>query len=265
MIGQILASLAISASAAPSVVSPAQHDLHYLNRREAKQPFFYPQVATKDYPMAASSLAPLADQDAVALGKAEVVKELGLGDTDLQVVESHRDNAGVMHVYLKRVINGHPVDNQNAAVHVKNGQVVYMSHSLTSSKAKRSVSAAAPTASITLDKAVEIASKQLGLPRDSHPATNAYIQLPSGTLAFTHQFQLRDDSQQRWVQVSVDAQNGQVVQVVDYVNEAATYTAIAFPKVNPLDGFSSASDNVNPTASPKGWHSDGSSSYTDTQ
>ncbi|KAJ3307427.1 hypothetical protein HDV03_000075 [Kappamyces sp. JEL0829] len=263
MIGQILASIAL-AQAAPSTAP--LHQLQYVKKRDTEHPFYYPAVTTRDYPKPNPAFAPLPDSDAVALGKNQLLHDLSLSAEELEVTQFHRDASGTMHVYARRVLNGVPVDNQHAAIHIQNGQVVYMSSSIAASSASRAKSTAAPaTPAISLDKAVAIATQALGLKRDSVPATKAYVQLPSSALALTHQFQLRDDEKHKWVQVSVDAHNGQIVQVVDYVNDLATYKVLALPKVAAPEGFVSANDNANPNASPQGWHSDGSSSYTDTQ
>jgi Zn-dependent metalloprotease len=262
MIAQILASIALVHSAP---TAPKTHDLVFLtNRREAKQPFFYPEVATKDYPTPNFNTARLSNNDALALGKKEIAKETGLSEADIQITSSFRDAAGVMHINAQRLINGVAIDNQNAAVHVMNGQVMYISSSIPSVEARRSAPVAAAQAVISLDEAVSLASKELGLPRDDFPAKMTYIQLPSGTITYAHQFQLRDDAQERWVQVSVDAKTGQVVQVVDFVNQAS-FKVIALPRVTPLDGFVTVTDPANEKASPKGWNSDGETSYTDTQ
>ncbi|KAJ3332287.1 hypothetical protein HDU91_003127, partial [Kappamyces sp. JEL0680] len=258
MIAQILASLALI-QAAPTPAS--RHELQYISKRDLQQPFFYPEVVTKDFPAPTAGLR-LADSDAVSLGVTELAKELNLPESELQVSHSYRDAAGVMHVFASRLLNGQPVDNHNAAIHIKDGQVVYLTSSIP--KSANRLASASPVATLSLDEAVKIATKELGLPRDDHAAKTVYIQLPSGSLAFAHQFQLRDDAKQRWVQVSVDAHNGQVIQVVDYVNEAS-YTVIALPKVSALDGFSKVVDPANAKASPKGWHSDGTTSYTVTQ
>jgi extracellular elastinolytic metalloproteinase len=119
----------------------------------------------------------------------------------------------------------------------------------------------------TLEEAVAIASKQLGVPRDDFPASQIFLQLPSGKVVYGHQFQLRDDKQEKWYQVVVDATNGQVVQVVDYVQQAS-YKALKLPKTDPTDGgFEVVSDpqNLATNASPKGWHDDGSKTYTTTK
>ena len=123
-----------------------------------------------------------------------------------------------------------------------------------------------PESKLTLEEAVAVASKQLGVPRDDFPASQIYVQLPSGKVVFGHQFQLRDDKQEKWYQVVVDAVNGQVVQVVDYVQQAF-YKAIKLPKADPTEGFEVVTDpqSLATNASPKGWHDDGSKTYTTTK
>jgi extracellular elastinolytic metalloproteinase len=94
--------------------------------------------------------------------------------------------------------------------------------------------------------------------RDDHPASNVLIQLPSGKTVNAHQFQLRDDKQYKWIQVSVDAATGQTIQVVDYYSDAV-YDVVALPREGPLGGFSKVTNPEN------SWSSDGKVTYTDTQ
>ncbi|KAJ3271318.1 hypothetical protein HDV01_006914, partial [Terramyces sp. JEL0728] len=192
--------------------------------------------------------------------------ELGLTKDDLEIQQSYRDDAGVDHLYAVRKINGVKVDNHNANVHVKNGQVLAFSASFSGknqSLTARSVAATQPK--VSLEDAVKVASKQLGAPRDDFPASQVYVQVPSGKLVFAHQFQLRDDAKNKWYQVSVDAQTGQIVQTVDYYSHLATYKVVKLPKTNPSQGFEVVTDPSDKTASPNGWHKTSSTSFTTSQ
>ncbi|KAI8892769.1 Fungalysin metallopeptidase-domain-containing protein [Globomyces pollinis-pini] len=116
---------------------------------------------------------------------------------------------------------------------------------------------------VSLDEAVKKAVKELNTPRDSIPAKFVYVQVASGKLVYAHQFQLQNSDSSKFYQVSVAADNGQLIQVVDFVNKAS-YKVIALPKNDPRDGFSTVTDPADVTASPNGWHKD-TTSYTDSQ
>ncbi|KAJ2986461.1 hypothetical protein HDV02_006709, partial [Globomyces sp. JEL0801] len=99
---------------------------------------------------------------------------------------------------------------------------------------------------------------------DSFPAKLVYVQLSDGTIAYAHQFQLKNAEVTKWLQVTVDASNGKLVQVVDYVS-SATLTGLPFPKNDPSEGFTDAVDPAFVASSPLGWNADSNSNYTDTQ
>ena len=60
-------------------------------------------------------------------------------------------------------------------------------------------------------------------------------------------------------QTYVDARDGTVVGVVDYIVDF-TYRVLPIQKEYPTDGLQPVSDPQNPVASPKGWHLDTSDS-----
>ena len=109
MIVEILASLAFVVQTAPT---PSKaHELHYVKRGNLKLPFYYLKATTKDYPAPNLSFASLAETDAIDLAVKTITSEVsGLTAADIQVKNSYRDSAGVMHVYAKRVLDGITVD-----------------------------------------------------------------------------------------------------------------------------------------------------------
>jgi extracellular elastinolytic metalloproteinase len=255
-------TLSMVAQAAPTLKT---HDLEYVKRNEVSSPFFYPENTFETFPVTeASSLVELSPEDILKAGHDAIVKKLGIAPEAFKITNSNIGTDGITHIYGVHVINGVPVDNEHAAVHLtKGGQIVAQSASFQASNSFVD-NVSEPKAVVSLDEAVKVASKQLGAPRDDFPASNVYVKIPSGQLVYAHQFQLRDDAQSKWYQVAVDAANGQVVQVVDYVQQA-TLKVVAFPNTDPRDGFSVVSNVDDKTASPSGWNSDGRTSYTDTQ
>jgi Zn-dependent metalloprotease len=256
-------TLAFCAHAAPIF---ATNDLKFVKRNDVTLPFYYPENEFLSFtPSKGSKVIDLSPEDILKIGIKALEKELGVSQDELKVVQHHVGTDKVTHIYTSRIVNGVQVDNQHAAVHIFNGQVIAQSASFRKSGNSFVPENIAPVESvISLDEAVKIASQQLGAPKDDHPASNVYIQIPNGKLVYAHRFQVRDDERNKWYQVSVDASNGQLVQVIDYV-QYATYQVLPLPKGNPNDGFEVVTDPENVQASPKGWNSDGITSYTDTQ
>ena len=247
--------------ALPSPVETANIPVVKGSSQEIDLPFFYPQVEMKTF--APSPRADLKDSRSdEQIAESELLTRLNLTKEELEIKDSHRDDAGVLHVYARQLVNGVPIDNRNAAIHIQHHQVLAFSSSFTDIVVPpKSPNTPQP---LSLEEAVAIAEKTYGVRRDAHPASSVFIQLPDNTLAYAYQFQLRDEDANKWLQVSVDSKSGQIVQAVDYVAEAA-YKVLALPKVDPTESFEVVNSPVFAASSPSGWHSDGTNSYTDTQ
>lgn len=241
---------------------PKTHDLQFVRRNDIEVPFYYPDSTFETF-RTNNSFIELSDKETIKLAKDTLMEKLGLINEEIIITKSHKGGDGVMHVYAARLINGVQVDNNNAAIHIKNGQVVAQSASFL--KTTKWASGVPPAkALVGLKEAEDIASKKYGIARDSFPATTVYIQLPGNEVVYAHQFQLRDDAAQKWIQVSVDSNTGEIVQVIDYVQKAS-FKVLALPKVAPGDGFDVVTDPYDRTASPNGWNKIGDQTFSDTQ
>ncbi|KAJ2999350.1 hypothetical protein HDV02_003131 [Globomyces sp. JEL0801] len=254
-------SFALAALAAPT--SPQTHDIQLIKRNGVKSAFYYPKPVSKSFPVSHVVTRDVSEADITVLATAALIKEFTLDASELKITQSHTDDAGVTHIYFVRTINGVTVDNNNCAVHIKNGKVIQASSSFSGGLAKREEKVQPPTMVVSLEDAVQIASKELAAPRDAIPAKFVYVQSASGKLIHAHQFQLRSPDNSKFYQVSVATDNGQLVQVVDFMNKAS-YNAIALPNSDPRDKFSTVTDPSDKKASPNGWHKD-TKTYTDTQ
>lgn len=197
--------------------------------------------------------------------------------TIIDVVLDHEytDNYNIHHFFFTRSVNGLKVSNQNAAVHIDStaGTVVYFSasFSLQSNFVRRNIPM--QTNMILCEsEVVRIAENLLGISKDPTNSTLGYIEVP-GRLVYAYTFQLRDKPQNLWFQVSVDAQTGfiiitnyagELVQVIDYTSHAS-YQGIILPNTSPLDGFGVVTNPADKLASPRGWNSDGTTNWTNTQ
>lgn len=228
-----------------------------IEKRGVALPFFYPEVQYETFTPKASLVkrSPPSDEEDLKVAKQELIKKYGLTEETLSVTESHRDSAGVLHVYVKETVNGIEIDNHNAAAHVQNGQLLAVSSSF-NAESKKNVQEESFTEGVPLETAVQIAEAKLGAKRDAHPAKTVYLTTAPGDVVLAHQFQVRDDAQAKWFQVSVDTTSGELLQVVNYYNDL-TIKALPFPEVDPTQGFKVLTDPGNPAASPKGWNSDG--------
>jgi extracellular elastinolytic metalloproteinase len=243
----------ILAAAASAIPTSLKHELKYVKRGKVEFPFHYSENVsfTVKTPTASAQILPALDDEIVAQGKEHLMKILGLNKDELEITRFFKSKDGVMHIYATHKINNIAVVNHDAAVHILNGEIIAESASFTGDSLDSSLISES-TSIISLEEAVKIASKEYDLPRDEFPAKYAYVEIPGNKIVYVHQFQLRDDKKQQWMEVSVDARSGQIVQVVDYVDQS-TYNVVQLPKMTALDGFNLVTDPENATASPNGW------------
>jgi Zn-dependent metalloprotease len=208
LVSTIFAGLCIVVNSAPA---PALHKLNLVKRDGSSVPFYYPE-STVQRNIISSSLAGTpssvtGEPDAIAL--THLSRTLRMARTELKVNHFFTDSANVTHVYVDRLINDTPVANHNAAVHIKNGQVTSFSASFRGAgQSLRAPDVKSAEVIVPLEEAVAAAVAQLGVPRDETEASLEYLQIPSGSIVYAHQFQLRDDEADKWLHVAVDAHNG---------------------------------------------------------
>ncbi|KAI8897831.1 Fungalysin metallopeptidase-domain-containing protein [Globomyces pollinis-pini] len=252
------------ALAAPTTVE--KYDIPAVKRGDVELPFYYPEPITKSFPVShLSARAGLSNDDLIKIAKAALVKEYGIVESELQIVQLHTGvTSGITHVYAVRTINGVPVDNNNCDVHIKNGQVIQIASSFSGHLQKRANDITPPKAVVSLTEVVKKATKEFNASQDEVPPKMVYIQTPSDKFAYSYQFQVKDLTKGKFLQVTVDAATGQNLQVVDYIAEAS-YKVIPFTKKDPRDGFAVLTNPENKVASPFGWHKDNTQSFTTTR
>lgn len=93
------------------------HNLKLVKRADTTVPFFYPEPIAHTYTFTpGESLGHLSDAETIKMGQDQLKQELGLGDNDLEIVQTYKDAAGVMHIYAQQVVNGVSVVNHDCAV-----------------------------------------------------------------------------------------------------------------------------------------------------
>jgi extracellular elastinolytic metalloproteinase len=220
--------------------------------------FYYPKSEFQTYvPSGNAGFAPVTLEENLAFAQQTLYQTLGLTESTLKITGYHSDEAGVLHVYAVHVVDGIEVQNHNAAIHVQNGEVLAESHSFTKDARFMQKRWSSTQQEISLEDAIAIAVKSLGAPKDSLPVVTVYTETKDGRLTKAFKFQLRSDEKLKWYEVLVDCITGELVSVINYYNNAS-YKVIKLPKVNPLDGFSTAEISAD-------WHSIGSEKFQTTK
>ncbi|KAI0692817.1 Fungalysin metallopeptidase-domain-containing protein [Cerioporus squamosus] len=209
-----------------------------------------------DHPLSKRSDASLEDS-AVAF----VQSRHGV-DADAVHVRSSFESEAASHVYFKQAVNGIPVANAvaNVAFNKDNKVAAFGSSFVKTSKV------AAATPSVSVEDAIAVAEKQLNgkFDADNFPEPQLeYFAKDDGSLVLTRSFQVRNEEASTWFEAFVDAHTGELVSVVDFVSKAS-YLVLPITKEIPTEGFQTLTDPQDTTASPQGWHSDGTTSTTTT-
>ncbi|KAJ7153210.1 Fungalysin metallopeptidase-domain-containing protein [Mycena filopes] len=188
---------------------------------------------------------------------AYVQSELGI---QAEHTAYHSGYAGeiVSHAYIKQAHNGIFFANAVANVAIKDGKVVAMGHSFV-----QPTQIAPSTPSVPFEAAVTTAENALGGTYNGHPATMKYFAMDNNSAALVHAFQVQNQDAGSWYEAYVNAHSNELVSVVDFVSQAS-YLAVPISKKVPTDGFDVLEDPQDLTASPKGWHWNGTDLSTTT-
>jgi len=150
-----IVTLALLAKAAPTSPDTTVPIPALYKRGGISYPFYSPDNIMETYtPTGTPSLV---EQDDLAFGLSELASKLGLDTSDLQVTQSSKDAAGVLHVYTRQVIDSIPVDNHNAAIHVLNGEVLSFSSSFKGKVPSNRLVARSATVGLTVEEAITVA------------------------------------------------------------------------------------------------------------
>ncbi|KAG8692582.1 hypothetical protein FRC08_009678, partial [Ceratobasidium sp. 394] len=157
---------------------------------------------------------------------------------------------GMSYEYFRQVINGIPIANAVANVAVKGDKV--MSYGASFVK-PQTVAPTVPVVSAV--QAIANAEKALGGKYNEWPTTLEYFATDSDHAVLAHVVQIQNMHSGEWKQAYVDANNGELVNVVDFVADAS-YTVIPLQNQDLREGgFQVVEDPQDNVASPKGWHS----------
>ncbi|KAJ7093265.1 Fungalysin metallopeptidase-domain-containing protein [Mycena belliarum] len=198
--------------------------------------------------------------------------DVGLEDRTLAFVQSHlgvgtdavafkSGFAGEVseHAFVRQAIDGIPVANAVANVAFnKEDRVVSFGSSFV-----KPTTVASSTPSISLEAAIAAAEATLDGTFNQHPPTLEFLALEDGALALTHVVQIQNDATGAWVEAFVDAHSGNVLSITDFVTKAS-YLVLPLTKEVLTQGFETLTDPQDLTASPNGWHSDGTTTTTTT-
>ncbi|CAE6378154.1 unnamed protein product [Rhizoctonia solani] len=179
--------------------------------------------------------------------KAFLEEKLGVKPEELSHKSGH-SSTNVANEYFRQAINNITVANAVANVALKGERVVSFGASFVKPK-----SIAAATPKLTKEDAISKAEASIGGKYNTAPTSIEYFAKDSGDVVLTHVVQVQNDENDEWYEVFVDANSGEIVNVISFVAHAK-YRVIPFALQNPNDGFQTLTDPQDPITSPDGWH-----------
>ncbi|EIW51569.1 uncharacterized protein TRAVEDRAFT_176097 [Trametes versicolor FP-101664 SS1] len=184
-------------------------------------------------------------------------------DSDAVHVRSAFEGEVAHHVYVKQQLAGIPFANAvaNVAFNKDNKVVAFGSSFVQVPKAKL-----ATTPSVAVADAIAAAEELLSGTHDAEnfpEPTLEWFAKEDGSVALTHVFQVRNEEAGTWFEAFVDAHSGDLISVTDFVSKAS-YLVLPITKEVLTQGFQTVVDPQDTTASPNGWHSDGTTTTTTT-
>ncbi|KAI0302901.1 Fungalysin metallopeptidase-domain-containing protein [Multifurca ochricompacta] len=260
----LIALLYTSATTAMPSPSSLKHSTHRTrsigSRGELKLETFHPESTFEGYGVDGLD-HPLARRGGFDIKTASVsflASKLGISQDGVKFRTSAEAQTA-QHAFLQQQINGVPVANAVANVAFNsNGKVVSFSSSFvkTSNNADK-----IPT--VSLADAISTAEQALGGTYNGHPATLEFLVQPDDSAALTHVIQIQNEKEGKWFEAFVDAHSNKLLSVTDFVTKAS-YLVLPINEEVLTQGFQTLTDPQDLTASPDGWHSDGTTSTTTT-
>ncbi|CAE6394155.1 unnamed protein product [Rhizoctonia solani] len=206
------------------------------------------------HPLAKRGIADASPADAA---KSFLESKLGIKADGLSRKGGHSSDVASFE-YFRQEFNGIPVANAVANVALKNDKVTSFGASFVKPK---SVAGAEPK--LTKEEAIAKAESVTGAKYNEWPTSLEYFAKDDDHIVLTHVVQVRNRESPEFYGVYVDANSGEVVNVIDFVIDAS-YRVVPFNLQDPTKGYSVQTDPADTTASPNGWHTVGSTTTTDT-
>ncbi|ESK83701.1 putative extracellular elastinolytic metalloproteinase precursor [Moniliophthora roreri MCA 2997] len=249
---KILSSVLLAIVYASSTdAGPSTHRVRTVGSRALKIESYHPPTTFKTFgQVKTEKRAADVDIDVESSSVDFVKSELNLDDSKFSYKTGYTSE-GRGYGYLKQQHNGIPFANAVANVAFKDTQPVSFGNSFVDPS---NIADSTPT--FDVKQAIEVAEAALeGKHNDIEP-TLEYLARPDGSVALTHVIQVKNNDARTWYEAFVDAHSGELLSITDFVSHA-TYRVVPIEKPNLPAGYETLVDPQDLSASPLGWHNDG--------
>ncbi|KAF8751205.1 Fungalysin metallopeptidase (M36) [Rhizoctonia solani] len=234
----------------------ATHSVRSVGPQKVKLTTYSPPATFETYgvegvvhPLAKRGITDASPADAA---KSFLESKLGVKPEDLSRKSGHSSDVASFE-YFTQTFNGIPVANAVANVGLKNDKVTSFGASFVKPKC------CGPQPKLSKEEAISKAESVTGVKYNNAPTTLEYFAKDNDHVVLTHVVQVRSQEPPEFYSVYVDANSGEVVNVVDFIIDASVSTLNC--GYIPLLCSNQSADSV---ASPNGWHTVGSTTSTNT-
>ncbi|KAI8585232.1 Fungalysin metallopeptidase-domain-containing protein [Geranomyces variabilis] len=248
------------ASAASVLAAPAPGQSIGLPKAVQRTPKFtaFGMAGTRP-----ASLSKIADDRQAAL--AYIAGRAGVSVADLEVTDDYVGSNGLRHLYVERLVGGKRVSNQVANASIKDGKVFSFGSTIGGTPVNKTNFSGAARA-INADAAQAAAEKAFGLVRNEIAPFQRLVETSENVVEPAWAVQVTSGKGQslQWLEVDVSVSTGKILNAVSWVSHA-TYAHSRFESNDPRGSIITSTDPFLTRNSPKGWHSDGTTTFTESQ
>ncbi|KAH7325305.1 Fungalysin metallopeptidase-domain-containing protein [Rhizoctonia solani] len=259
-------ALLIASGAAAAPWSPSQssttHHIRALGPNRVKVTSYHPESTFKTYGVTGTD-HPLSKRG-VNASTSDIARSFLASETGIQLDQvAHRtghSSDGVSNEYFHQQYNGIRVANAVANVAIKDNKVISYGVNFI---APRSIAQA--NTRLAREDAIHRAESVTGAKYNLYPLVLEYFIKDTGDAVLAYTVEVQNEETHEWYSVHVDAVNGEVVNIVDFVHHLTSYRVTPFTSQDLTDaGFIVATDPFDKNASPNGWHQYGTTTTTST-
>ncbi|CUA78560.1 hypothetical protein RSOLAG22IIIB_13227 [Rhizoctonia solani] len=184
------------------------------------------------------------------LAKSFLAQKLGVTPDSLTRHSGYTSDVA-SYEYFSQTINGIPVSNAVANVAIKDGKVVSYGASFVKPK-----NVASKEPGLVQDKAIALAEEAVGGKWNQSPVKLEYTFGEDGSCYLTYVVQVQGISDGSWKQLFIDAHDGQMRNVVDFVADAS-YQVVPLNSQDPEKEYTIVENPEDKNSSPNGWYEKG--------
>ncbi|KAJ3144283.1 Fungalysin/Thermolysin Extracellular metalloproteinase 5 [Geranomyces variabilis] len=254
------ATALLVASAASVLAAPAPGQSIGLPKAVQRTPKFTAFGVAGTRP---ASLSKIADDRQAAL--AYIAGRAGVSVADLEVTDDYVGSNGLRHLYVERLVGGKRVSNQVANASIKDGKIFSFGSTIGGTPVNKTNFSGAARA-INADAAQAAAEKAFGLVRNEIAPFQRLVETSENVVEPAWAVQVTSGKGQslQWLEVDVSVSTGKILNAVSWVSHAK-YTHSRFESNDPRGSIITSTDPFLTRNSPKGWHSDGTTTFTESQ